>query len=146
MPLEDLISGLTAALEANTKAIAAQTSFMQSMAKGGAPVDPPVGSGKATVTEAAPKEEPKPAAPTGKTPAQTLVDLAGTYMRTGDKEQSAKNTALAKRVLAHTGATKFSAMPEDKLEEALQMMTALSEGRTPEQFAEAETTAEEDLV
>lgn len=143
MPLEDLISGLTAALEANTKAIAAQTSFMQGMAKGGTPA---ATSTAPIETKAPPKEEPKPAAPAGKTPAQTLVEIAGTYMKTGDKEQSAKNTALAKRVLAHTGAAKFSAMPEDKLEEALQMMTALSEGRTPEQFAEVEAPVEEDLV
>ncbi len=134
MALEDLLKGLIQAIEANTAAL--------TQVVGSAPTATVNNTATETVkTTTKPPAETKPKGAT----LEDLVKLVTTYMKTGDKEQVERNKTNGKKVLTYLGADKFSTVPADKLEEAMQMVTALSEGRTPEQLAGSET-AEDDLV
>lgn len=125
MALEKILTDLTAALDKHTEAM---NNFLAA-------------GGKAATTSGTTKAAEKKTETKTETKAASKVDTAAVaeqvkdYMKAGepaDREEAMKNIG---KIVKHFEAERFTTIPEDKMQEALDMLNDFKEGRTPEAFA-----------
>jgi hypothetical protein len=130
MTIEALLTRLCGALEAQTEA-------MHTMMKSGG--KPAEATGKpAAVKPAAGKPAADKPAASSKAKEEAAVKAAAdrvtTYLKAGDKDDRAAAKDNVGKIIEHFGSDRFTTIPAESLDEALDMLTDFEEGRTPEAF------------
>jgi len=129
MSLEAAITALTAAVEANTAALA-----------GGEAKAPAKPAAKPAAKAAAAK---KPAAKKGPT-ADDVISAFGEFLKTGDKDERESAKAAAKAIITHFSVDRISNLEASDYEEALALLEQYKAGEDP--FGGGEEEEDGDLM
>lgn len=129
MSLEESIQKLTAAIEANTKALTGGEAPAKAAGK---PAAKPAG-----------KPAGKPAAKKGPT-VDDIADKFGEYMKTGDKDEREEAKTNVKAIVAHFGVSRLTEIDPENFQQALDFLDQFKAGENP--FEDEEEENEEDLM
>lgn len=127
MSLEDQIAKLTAAVEANTKAL------------GGAATKPAAGKPAGKPAAGAKKPAAKKA-----TTADDIAEAFGSYLKTGDKDERDAARANVKAIISAMDVARITELEADRFDEALGYLKQFENGEDPFEGGEAE--GDDDLM
>jgi colicin import membrane protein len=173
MSMDKMIADLTAALLRNAEATEAHTAAIDKMAAGAASAKTTSTKAAAADTSDADAEKAAKAEKVAKAKAakeKAAADKAAaekaaaeesegdgdeisvaeaaervtTYLKTGDKAERAERKANIGKIIEHYDVARFTAIPGDKLAEALGYVEDFEEGRTPEFMADSDDDGDDD--